>query len=333
MSNAAAPGPPPAGGSPGWRLEPVERVEIVILVDNVHDNLLTSDAVADRPRSSLSDPAFLRAEHGYSLLVTVGGEGYRESFLYDAGLAPDTALHNLDVLGLGLSGLRALVLSHGHADHHGGLVGMISRVGRTHLPVLLHPDAWLERKFVLPDGREYPAPPPSRMDLDREGVDLIEERGPTLLLDRRVLVTGQVPRVSDFEPGLPGQYRRRGRSWEPDFMVWDDQGLIVNVAGRGLVVMSACSHAGVVNVLLNAKKLTGVDRILAFVGGCHLSGAVMAPVIGRSVDALAQLEIEHLVAGHCTGWRAAQQLANRMPQSYLPSSVGTTLRFSAKEPS
>ena len=324
-ANAEAESPP---ARLAGTLREVDEIEVVILDDNVQDNILPSNGIARRHRSALADQTFLRGEHGYSLLVTVVADGYRESVLYDAGLARDTVLHNLDVLGVQVGALRAAVLSHGHADHHGGLVGIIARVGRRGLPLILHPDAWSDRKFVLPDGREFGAPPPSRMDLDREGVQLIEERGPSLLLDGRLLVSGEVARTSGFEPGMPDQWRRRGQSWEPDYMVWDDQCLIANLAGKGLVVMSGCSHAGVINVLRGARALTGVDRIHAFVGGCHLSGAVMEAVIPRTVAELEALQITHLVPGHCTGWKALHQIAGQMPESYVPSTVGTTLCFS-----
>lgn len=200
-------------------LKSVNALEVLILVDNAGDALLASTEVARRPRPSL-DPApdHLLAEHGYSLLITVEHDGRRQSLLYDAGWSRATALHNLDVLGVRVADLRAIVLSHGHGDHHGGLLGMVSRVGRRGLPLVLHPDAWLERKIVFPDGTEIPAPPPSQMDLIREGVQVIEERGPTLLLDETVLITGQVERKTDFEPGFPIQYRRSNHSWEPDYM-------------------------------------------------------------------------------------------------------------------
>ena len=309
-------------------LEPVDALEVLILVDNVSDALLAGSDVALRPAFSLNAASDqLLAEHGYSLLLTIQRGGSRHSMLYDAGFTRRTALHNLDVLGVKVNELRAIALSHGHADHHGGLAGLVSRVGRRGLPLVLHPDAWLDRKLVFPDGREIPAPPPSHMDLAREGVEVIEERGPTLLVDGCVLVTGQVERTTDFEPGFPIQYRRRGHDWEPDYMVWDDQGVIVQVAGKGLVVMSSCSHSGVINVLRNARRLTGVDKLHAFIGGCHLTGAIMEPVIPRTMDEMGALSFDYIVPGHCTGWKATHDLARRFPNAFIQSSVGTTLRF------
>jgi 7,8-dihydropterin-6-yl-methyl-4-(beta-D-ribofuranosyl)aminobenzene 5'-phosphate synthase len=150
----------------------------------------------------------LVAEHGLSMLLTIEWDGQRASLVYDAGLGRKTAIHNMDVLQVRLPDLRAVVMSHGHSDHHGGLEGLIRRVGTQGMPLIIHPEAWRERKIIFPTGSELHLPPPSRQDLDREGVEVTEERQPSLIIDGTVLVTGQVERVTDFEKGFPLNYAR-----------------------------------------------------------------------------------------------------------------------------
>lgn len=311
-------------------LHPVDVADVTILVDTFVDMLLPSTEVARRPplARDWSERRQLRAEHGYALLLTIERDGHRQSVLYDAGLAPTTAAHNLDVLECRPADLRAVVLSHGHADHHGGLEGLLGRLGRPVLPLVLHPDAWRERRIVFPTGAEMHMPPPSRADLEAEGVEVVEERGPTLLVDGHVLVSGQTERVSDFEKGFPLQEARAGEGWEPDPWVWDDQSVIVHVRGRGLVVLSSCSHAGAINVVRNAQRVTGVPKVHAFVGGLHLTGGLFEPIISPTVAALTAIGVDWLVPGHCTGWRATHLLAQSFADAYIQSSVGTTLHFS-----
>jgi 7,8-dihydropterin-6-yl-methyl-4-(beta-D-ribofuranosyl)aminobenzene 5'-phosphate synthase len=170
-------------------------------------------------------------------------------------------------------------------------------------------------------------PPPSQADLDREGVTIIEERGPSLLLDGTVLVTGQVERVTDFEKGFPLQQARTDHGWEPDIWVWDDQAIVCHLKNRGLVVLSSCSHAGVINILQHARRLTGIETVYAFVGGLHLSGAVFEPIIPRTIAELQAIGPSVIVPGHCTGWRATHELARALPGAYVQTSVGTTLHL------
>lgn len=310
-------------------LKQVECVEVRILVDNALDILAATTEVAVRNPLSYewSQEAQLRAEHGYALLVRVKDGEWSETLLYDAGLGKDTVLHNLSVLGEDITSVRAVVLSHGHADHHGGLVGIAERLGKRRMPFVLHPDALLDRRVVFPNGVEIHMPGPSKAALQNEGWDVIEERTPTLLLDGRVLVTGQVTRTTDFEKGFPLQQARDGEQWVPDTWIWDDQAVVLNVRDKGLVVLSSCSHAGAINVMKYAQEITGESRIHAFAGGMHLTGGLFEAIIPQTVDALQILAPKYVVPGHCTGWRASQMVAATLPSAYIHSNTGTLLRF------
>lgn len=310
-------------------LQPVDQAEVTILVDNFVDVLMASSKGVERaPRPwDYFEREPLIAEHGYSLLLTVHKDGRSSSMLYDAGLGRTTVLRNMDVLGIRPGELRAVVLSHGHADHHGGLEGLFQRVGRRGMPLILHPDVWRDRKVTFPTGAEVHLPPPSRGDLEREGVEIVEERGPSLLLDGTVLVTGQVQRTTDFEKGFPPHQARTDDGWEPDVWIWDDQAVVVDVKDKGLVVLSSCSHSGVINVLRHARALTARQKVHAFVGGLHLTGGIYESIIPRTVGELTTIGPDLLVPGHCTGWKATHELARALPSAYVQTSVGTRLRF------
>jgi 7,8-dihydropterin-6-yl-methyl-4-(beta-D-ribofuranosyl)aminobenzene 5'-phosphate synthase len=309
-------------------LRPVEGVDVTIIVDNFIDVLLAgSEDVHRYLVQDLGDRDQLVAEHGFSALVTVRSGTDRSSILYDAGLTPDALARNLAVLGVPVKDLRAIVISHGHADHHGGLEGLFRRHGPARLPLVIHPEAWRERKVVFPTGTEVRLPAPRRGDLEREGLQLVEERAETLLLDGSILVSGQVERVTAFEKGFPVHYAKSKDGWEPDPMIWDDQNVIVNVEGKGLVIVSGCSHAGAVNVVRNAQRLTGERRIAGFVGGLHLTGGLFEAIIDDTVEALTAAHIGRLLPAHCSGWKAVHALARRMPEAFVQPAVGTVVSF------
>ena len=321
-------------------LEPVDSVSITTLVDNVYDGLLTDDSRTRRaPIGAASTHAgqFLsgatvlgmRAEHGYSTLVTVTRGDRTWRLIFDTGLSPDAMLDNARRLDLDLREAQAVVMSHGHFDHAGGLEGLARTYGRRGIPLTIHPFAWTRRRFAIP-GTEWELPTLSPTALAADGFALVERRVPSLLLDGSVLVTGEVDRVTDFELGMPPAHQAwDGAAWVPDRAVPDDQALVVNVRGKGLVIVTGCGHAGVVNIVRHAMRLTGVDQLAAMIGGFHLAGPAFEPIIAPTVTALRDLAPELLLPGHCTGWRAQHALAAALPDAFVPGSSGSTYTVAA----
>lgn len=313
-------------------LVPVDGVEVTVVTDNSIDILAAPTESSFRPEWEWdwSEGDQLRAEHGYSLSVAIHRDGTTDRILYDAGLSRDGTIHNLDVLGIEPKDYRAVVLSHGHADHHGGLEGLYGRV-RESMPLVVHPHAWRDRKVVFPTGVEIRLPPPSHNDLDREGWQVVEEQGPSLLLSDSVLVTGQIERVTEYEKGFPLQQVCTNGAWKPDSWIWDDQAIAVNVRGKGMVVLSACSHSGVINVLRHVRRVTGIDHVHGFIGGLHLTGGLFEPIMPATLDELVAIGPDIVVPGHCTGWRATHQISARLPSAYAASNVGTTFLFGTRD--
>jgi 7,8-dihydropterin-6-yl-methyl-4-(beta-D-ribofuranosyl)aminobenzene 5'-phosphate synthase len=318
----------------------VDEVVVTTMIDNTFDALLAPAAGVTRaPRGAgrVAAPQFaggetvagLRAEHGFSALVTVRTGNTSSTLLFDAGASPDGLAVNAERLGIDVGGLQGVVLSHGHFDHTGGLGGLARLRGRSGLPLTVHPAVWTRRRLELPGGQWLEMPTLSRGALEREGFAVLERRQPSLLVGG-ILVTGEVDRVTEFEHGMPPQHQAwNGHDWQHDPTVIDDQALVISVRGRGLVVITGCSHAGVVNIIRHAMRLTGVSRLLAVIGGFHLSGPAFEPVIGPTVAALTELAPEVIAPGHCTGWRAQHTLAAALPDAWVQTSVGTTYTLSA----
>jgi 7,8-dihydropterin-6-yl-methyl-4-(beta-D-ribofuranosyl)aminobenzene 5'-phosphate synthase len=160
------------------------------------------------------------------------------------------------------------------------------------------------------------------------GFEIVEERRPSFLFDGALLVTGEVDRTTGYEPGFPVQDAWRNDHWEPDPLVLDDQAVIVNVRERGLVVLTGCGHAGIVNISRYALALTGASTVYGLFGGFHLNGPLFEPLIPRVCADLAELQPSVVVPAHCTGWRAQHVLAATFGEAYVPDCVGTrfTLR-------
>ena len=322
-------------------LEPVDALTITTLVDNVTDSLLADQGPAKRPSMTKSPrmPArftvagdtddALRAEHGFSALVTVSKGDRTTRVLFDAGRTPDGLVENMRRLQLSPGEIDIIVLSHGHWDHVTGMDGLAKALGSPGMPVLIHPEFWSRRRLAFPGSEPVELPTTSKSALQGAGFEIVEQKQPSFLLDGSLLVTGEVDRTTEFERGFPVHEACLGGTWQPDPLILDDQALVASVRGHGLVVLTGCGHSGIVNILRYVRRLTGQEGVHAVVGGFHLSGRAFEPIIEPTCAALAEFEPDYLVPTHCTGWRATHAIAARFPDAFLQNSVGTRFEFQA----
>jgi 7,8-dihydropterin-6-yl-methyl-4-(beta-D-ribofuranosyl)aminobenzene 5'-phosphate synthase len=263
------------------------------------------------------------AEHGFSVLIDITSGSMTRRLLFDTGVSKDGILKNMKSMNIVPSTIDAIVLSHGHTDHAMGLIGLLDKTGRKGLPFVIHPDAYLPRKLILPTGVELHIPEPKRKNLLDKEVELIESIGPSMLFDGISLVSGEVSRTTEFEKGFPIHYSKRNGEWVPDPIISDDQCVIINVRNKGLVVVTGCGHAGIINIIRNAVSLSGVDKIFLVMGGFHLTGALFEPIIEPTIRELKDINPSFIVPGHCTGYKAQHRIAVELPNAYVQNSVGT----------
>ena len=244
--------------------------------------------------------------------------------LFDTGGIPKGLVENMSRMDLSPGDIEAVVLSHGHFDHTTGMDGLAQAVGRTNLPVLIHPEFWNMRRLAFPGREPFEIPTTSKGALEGAGFEIVEDERPSFLLDGSLLITGEVNRTTPFERGMPGQQALKGEEWVPDPLILDDQALLVNVRDKGLVILTGCGHSGIVNIVRYARKITGISEVYAVVGGFHLGGPAFEPIIPETVEALAAFDPGVLVPTHCTGFKAIHALATRLPDAFHQSSVLTT---------
>lgn len=315
----------------------VDALEALVLVDNVTDSL-SSNPPGVLPEWSvlfsggkwrlLAGSNICCAHHGLSVLLTASVGDQRRTLLFDAGPASATFERNAAILGVDFAAIEAVVLSHGHWDHAGGLLEALRAIARGRggksFSCHVHPGMFRQRATSRPDGQLYVNElVPTTAQLAQAGATVINTREPQRIADGAFYVSGEIPRVTSYEAGVPNHFTRSldGTSWEPDPLIMDERYVSVHVKGKGQFVFSACSHAGIVNVLTDARATFPAVPLYGAMGGLHLSG-INERVIPQTVADLKTFGLKLLAPGHCTGWRALSQMAREFGDLLAPSAVG-----------
>jgi len=329
-------------------IQTVERLEVLVVVDNVTDSLSTNPnnvrvqtewagLLQSGRMQVLSGKATCCAHHGLSLLITAYVGSDKRTVLLDAGPEGPTFLRNAKILGVDLADVEAVVLSHGHWDHAGGLVSAIEEIAKgrkakgvsndwssKEVECYVHPGMFAERALQKPDGEVLRFEQVPNVDqLAQAGATVINTDQPQLIADGAFYLSGEIPRRTAYETGFPGHVRRAsdGRGWEPDPLILDERFISVHVKDKGQVVFSACSHAGLVNVLTHARAVFPEIDLYGVIGGLHLSGAT-EKIIPQTVADLRKFDLPLVAPGHCTGWRALSVMSTVFGDELVPLAVG-----------
>jgi len=253
------------------------------------------------------------AEWGLSILVEADGT----RILVDTGLS-FSAVHNAQLLGIDLSTIDWIVLSHGHADHTGGLREVLRRRGEVN--VIAHPDMWAAKYARRsPQEEAYAGIPFSREELESLGARFNLSREPVRITDG-IMTTGEIPMTSGYEEVDQNLFVRDGNILEPDKLA-DDLALIID-SDFGLVVVLGCAHRGIINTVRHAQNLTGKERVYAAIGGTHLFRASEVRVEQTTAD-LREMGIQRLGVSHCTGFHASARLAQELGDVFFLNNAGT----------
>jgi 7,8-dihydropterin-6-yl-methyl-4-(beta-D-ribofuranosyl)aminobenzene 5'-phosphate synthase len=259
----------------------------------------------------------LFAEHGLSLFIEY--KGYK--VLFDTGQGP-SVIANARAMNIDLRQIDVIVLSHGHYDHTGGLYSVLRKVGSKE--IYAHPDA-LQMKYKLMPENSFRASgiPTSQQELIQAGAVYKLSRKPTELIPG-LIITGEIPRITDYETNNPLFYTERDNDYVPDSML-DDQALVLSTT-KGPVIITGCAHAGLINTLKYATTLASSDHIYAVMGGTHLFEA-NSKKLERTIEDMHQFKLQKIVANHCTGINAQAAFQQTFRDKFILNTCGDIIQI------
>lgn len=263
-------------------------------------------------------------EHGFSALVECGGE----RVLFDTGQTGTVILNNIKATDAGAKSAVAgaatvlqVALSHGHFDHTGGLLGL-AESGMYKCAVHAHPDAFL-RRYKKSRGRTDEISMPFSRERLQTVAEVIESKGPAMM-NGWAMLTGEVVRSSFESPETEFFIERDGAILKDPFL--DDQSMLINVESKGLVIITGCAHSGIINIIDHARKIAGVDRICAVIGGLHMVDYSTGKM-EKTIELLKKRGPLMLMPCHCTGIEGIIALREGLGKSVKPCAAGMEIEF------
>jgi 7,8-dihydropterin-6-yl-methyl-4-(beta-D-ribofuranosyl)aminobenzene 5'-phosphate synthase len=308
------------------RVTEVDKVTVWVLTDNYYDALRLDTKITKRYR--VTPGKSIHAEHGLAYYMETVINGKTSACMFDYGLDPVGVMNNITLLGLDLGKTNAFSLSHGHFDHWMGAVSILkqnqSRIaGGT--PFYVGEEGFARRYSLRPGTTEaMDIGQLKKEDIEAFGVKVMEVKKPVQIIPGAYF-TGNIERVTTYEKVSPSLLIKRGEKPEPDDFR-GEQALFFNVKGKGLVVLSGCAHAGIVNTVKQAQKIAGIDKIHAVMGGFHLINA-KPEVIQNTVADIKATRPDHIVPTHCTGFEAILAFVKEMPNEFTLNTAGTQYTF------
>lgn len=312
------------------KLKEVDKVEVLTLQDNyIEMTAMDNGAVISRaaPLKEGEIRASIIAEHGFSALIKTITGNETHTLLFDFGFSEDGAAQNAKTLGVNMSEVEAAALSHGHSDHTGGISKLAAITGRKDIPFVVHPSAFKSPRYIkYSETLKINFPKLTHQMIENAGFSVIESDEPYYILDDTVLFLGEIPRRTDFEKGFPvAHWQKDGKElWDA---IEDDTSVVMNLNDKGLVIVSGCAHAGIINTIKHAIDVTGINKIHVVMGGFHLSGPLFEGIIDRTSEELKKINPDYIIPMHCTGRKAIMAIEKQMSDKFILNMAGTKLLF------
>lgn len=322
-------------------IKPIDQCKVTVLVDNVLDILSTAPKsvtghipnLLNAGAEEISGSCLCCAHWGLSLVIKVQNELSQQILLFDSGPEGDTVERNGERLGIDFGTINAAMCSHGHWDHTGGMARALMLINKANggqsIPVHVNDEMFVTRGLRIDDSTVIPFEAVhSKKTLEAAGAKIVSNKQSHTLLDDTFYISGEIPRVTPYEKGLPPHVKDIGNGWEPDPWIMDERYTAIHLKDKGILVFTGCSHAGVINVLKNTRDVFDPIPLYGVMGGLHLSGAACEAIIPETIEDLKSFNLKQITPGHCTGWRATHKLVETFgEETVIMSAVGQSHQF------